>query len=339
MAICFDADKYLRVQKQKIEERINMFGDKLYLEFGGKLADDNHAARTIPGFLPDLKIKLLQEFKDKAEVILCISAEAIEKSKIREDHHITYGDELIRLIEVLRGRGILVSSVVITLFDGQEKALDFADRLKDYDVDVYFHQKTEGYPTDIDTVVSDKGYGANQYIETTRPLVVVSAPGACSGKLATCLSQLYHDSKMGLKSGYAKFETFPVWNLPLSHPVNIAYEAATADLGDKNMVDHFHLDKYGVVSVNYNRDLEVFPILQKILRRIMGREVYFSPTDMGVNAVGSCIVDDDIAREAAKQEVARRYQHALAEWDDGRIDESVPKRIKLLIDKLSDYES
>ncbi|MBQ6375792.1 DUF1846 domain-containing protein [Candidatus Saccharibacteria bacterium] len=330
---CFDAAKYLKIQKKKIKERIKMF-DKLYLEFGGKLIDDQHAARTLPGFLPDLKIKLLQEFKDDAEVILCINANAIEHSKIRADHMISYETEVLRLIEFLRSKGIYVSSVVITLYDGQKKAKDFAEKLKDYDVKTYFHTFTKGYPTDVDTIVSDEGYGANPYIETTRPLVVVSAPGPCSGKLATSLSQLYHESKKGVNAGYAKFETFPVWALPLKHPVNVAYEAATADLGDINMIDHFHLDKYGIKAVNYNRDLETFPVLKEILHRITGKDIYYSPTDMGVNVIGECITDDKAIQRAAKDEIIRRYYRALTDLKKGAASKEVPERIKLLMNEL-----
>ena len=333
MKKCFDAEKYLKIQKKKIKERIKMF-DKLYLEFGGKLIDDQHAARTLPGFLPDLKIRLLQEFKDDAEVILCINANAIEKSKIRADHMISYETEVLRLIEFLRSKGILVSSVVITLFDGQKKAEDFAKKLKDYDIAVYFHTFTKGYPTDVDTIVSDEGYGANPYIKTTKPLVVISAPGPCSGKLATSLSQLYHESKRGAKAGYAKFETFPVWSLPLKHPVNIAYEAATADLADKNMIDHFHFEKYGIPAVNYNRDLETFPVLKEILTRITGKTIYYSPTDMGVNVIGECIVDDKGTKQAAKDEIVRRYFRALTDLKKGLVDPEVPERIKLLMNEL-----
>ena len=333
MKKCFDAEKYLKIQKKKIKERIRMF-DKLYLEFGGKLIDDQHAARTLPGFLPDLKIRLLQEFKDDAEVILCINANAIEKSKIRADHMISYETEVLRLIEFLRSRGITVNSVVITLFNGQKKAQDFAKKLEDYHVKPYFHTFTKGYPTDVDTIVSDEGYGANPYIETTKPLVVVSAPGPCSGKLATALSQLYHESKRGHKVGYAKFETFPVWDLPLKHPVNIAYEAATADLADKNMIDYFHLEKYGTTAVNYNRDLETFPVLKEILTRINGESVYFSPTDMGVNVIGKCITDDKAVQRAAKDEIIRRYYRALVDLKKGAVDEAVPERIKLLMNEL-----
>lgn len=334
MKKCFDAEKYLKIQKKKISARIKMF-DKLYLEFGGKLIDDQHAARTLPGFLPDLKIKLLQELKDDAEIILCINANAIENSKIRADHMISYETEVLRLIEFLRSKNLYVSSVVITLFNGQKKALDFANRLKDYDVAVYFHTYTKGYPTDVDTIVSDEGYGANPYVKTTKPLVVVSAPGPCSGKLATSLSQLYHESKRGVNAGYAKFETFPVWSLPLKHPVNIAYEAATADLNDINMIDHFHLDKYGVKAVNYNRDLETFPVLKEILHRITGKTVYYSPTDMGVNVIGECITDDKAVRRAAENEIIRRYYRALTDLKKGAVTSEVPERIKLLMNELN----
>ncbi len=309
--------------------------DKLYIEFGGKLIDDQHAARTLPGYLPDLKIKLLQEFKDSAEVILCINADAIEHAKIRADHMITYESEVLRLIEFLRDKGITVNSVVITLFKGQKKAEDFANKLKDYSIKTYFHTFTKGYPTDVDTIVSDEGYGANPYIKTTKPLVIVSAPGPGSGKLATSLSQLYHESKMGKKVGYAKFETFPVWDLPLKHPVNIAYEAATADLNDKNMIDYFHLEKYGISAVNYNRDLETFPVLKEILTRILGKSIYYSPTDMGVNVIGQCITDDVAVRKAAKDEIIRRYLRALTDLKKGLVDEKVPKRIKLLMNELN----
>lgn len=338
MKKCFDAEKYLKIQKKKIKERIKMF-DKLYLEFGGKLIDDQHAARTLPGFLPDLKIRLLQEFKDDAEVILCINANAIEHSKIRADHMISYETEVLRLIEFLRSKGITVNSVVITLFDGQKKAKDFAKKLEDYRITPYFHTFTKGYPTDVDTIVSDEGYGANPFVKTTKPLVVVSAPGPCSGKLATALSQLYHESKQGKKVGYAKFETFPVWDLPLKHPVNIAYEAATADLADKNMIDYFHLDKYGVTAVNYNRDLETFPVLKEILTRINGKSIYHSPTDMGVNVIGKCITDDKAIQRAAKDEIIRRYYRAQTDLKKGAVDKVVPERIKLLMNELGISEA
>lgn len=338
MKKCFDAEKYLKIQKKKINGRIKMF-DKLYLEFGGKLIDDQHAARTLPGFLPDLKIRLLQEFKNDAEVILCINANAIENSKIRADHMISYETEVLRLIEFLRSKDIYVSSVVITLFDGQKKATDFANKLKDYNIKTYFHTFTKGYPTDVDTIVSDEGYGANPYIETTRKLIVVSAPGPCSGKLATSLSQLYHESKRGINAGYAKFETFPVWALPLKHPVNIAYEAATADLNDKNMIDYFHLEKYGIPAVNYNRDLETFPVLKEILTRITGKTIYYSPTDMGVNVIGECITDDKAIQNAAKDEIIRRYYRALVDLKKGAVSKEVPERIKLLMNELNISEN
>lgn len=338
MKKCFDADKYLKVQKRKIKQRIKMF-DKLYLEFGGKLIDDQHAARTLPGFLPDLKIRLLQEFKDDAEIILCINANAIEHSKIRADHLISYETEVIRLIEFLRDRGLYVSSVVITLYDGQKKATDFAKRLEDYHVKTYFHSFTKGYPTDVATIVSDEGYGANPYVKTSRPLVIVSAPGPCSGKLATSLSQLYHEYKRGVNAGYAKFETFPVWSLPLKHPVNVAYEAATADLADKNMIDYFHLDKYGTTAVNYNRDLETFPVLKEILYRITGKHIYYSPTDMGVNVIGECITDDKAVSRAAIDEIIRRYYRALVDLKKGLVTPEVPERIKLLMNELGVTEA
>lgn len=333
MKKCFDARKYLRLQKEQIRRRIKMF-DKLYLEFGGKLIDDRHAGRTLPGFRPDLKIRLLQEFRKEAEVILCISAEAIEKHKVRADRMISYETEVLRLIEFLRSKELVVSSVVITLFTGQKKAEDFAKKLADYAVGVYFHRPTKGYPTDVATIVSEEGYGANQYIETTRRLVVMAAPGPASGKLATALSQLYHEAKRGVRAGYAKYETFPVWNLPLKHPVNMAYEAATADLGDKNMLDYFHLEKYGVQAVNYNRDIETFPVLREILARIGGEVEYASPTDMGVNMVAECISDMVGAEQAAKDEIIRRYYRARVDLKNGGVGEAVVERIKLLMNEL-----
>lgn len=333
MKKCFDSDKYLKLQKAKIKDRIKLF-DKLYIEFGGKLVDDYHAARVLPGFEPDLKIRLLQEMKDDLEVILCINANDIEKSKIRSDRVISYEAEILRLIEFLRSKGIEINNVVITLFDGQKRVKEFVNRLKDYKIKSYIHTFTKGYPTDVDTIVSDEGYGANPYIETTKPIVVVSAPGACSGKLATSLSQLYHEYKKGVKAGYAKFETFPVWDLALKSPTNIAYEAATADIDDKNMIDFFHLEKYNVPAVNYNRDLEVFPILKEILHRIVGEDIYYSPTDMGVNVIGKCIIDQKVADEAAKDEVIRRYLKSLVDLKKGLVDETVPERIKLLMNEL-----
>lgn len=329
MKSCFDIDKYLTIQREKILERTKMFG-KLYLEFGGKLLDDQHAARCIPGFAPDLKIRLLEELKDEAEVILCISARAIEENKERADYGISYGEELINEIEALRERGVYVGSVVVTLYEGQESAREFVQELHNFIDAVYYHGPTKGYPTDVDAIVSEEGYGQNPYIETTRDLVVVSAPGPCSGKMATALSQLYHESKRGVNAGYAKFETFPVWNLPLKHPVNLAYEAATADLGDVNMIDYYHLDRYKVPAVNYNRDLEIFPVLQRMLTKITGGPVYYSPTDMGVNMVGYCIIDDLVVRAASNAEIVRRYRKALS---DGSPKEVVEK-CKLLVDEV-----
>lgn len=338
MKIGFDSKKYLKLQRDKIRKKIKMF-DKLYLEFGGKLVDDYHAARVLPGFMPDIKIKLLQELKDEAEVILCINANDIERNKIRADRIISYDMEVFRLIEFLRGVGITINNVVITLFNNQQGVNQFINKLNDYNVTSYIHTFTKGYPTDVDTIVSEEGYGANPYVKTSKPLVVVSAPGACSGKLATSLSQLYHEYKNGVKAGYAKFETFPVWDLPLKHPVNIAYEAATADINDKNMIDYFHLEKYGVTAVNYNRDLEIFPVLKEILFKITNENVYYSPTDMGVNVIGKCIVDNDVIVEASKDEIIRRYYKAMVDFKKGLVDKEVPNRIKILMNELSISEN
>lgn len=334
MKKCFDCDKYLKLQSKKIKERIKMF-DKLYIEFGGKLIDDNHAARVLPGFEPDIKIRLLQQLKDDVEIILCINANDIEKNRIRSDRVISYEAETIRLIEFLRSKNITVNNVVITLYDHQKGVEKFIEKLNDYKVKAYLHTFTKGYPTDVDTIVSEEGYGANPYVETTKPLVVVSAPGAGSGKLATSLSQLYHESKKGKKVGYAKFETFPVWNLALKHPVNIAYEAATADINDKNMIDYFHLEKYGVTAINYNRDLETFPVLKEILYRITKKNIYYSPTDMGVNVIKDCIIDDDLACKAAEAEIIRRYYKAKVDLKKGIVSSEVPDRIKLLMNELN----
>lgn len=334
MKIAFDNEKYLREQKQHIQERIDMFGGKLYLELGGKLFDDLHAARVLPGFESDVKIKLLESMKDQAEIIMCISASDIEKNRIRADLGLSYDNEVLRLIDSFRSLGLYVSSIVITLFKGQSSTQKFANLLKNRGENVYFHRFTKGYPNDIDVIVSDEGYGANDYIPTTRPLVVVTAPGPSSGKLATCLSQLYHESKMGLDSGYAKFETFPVWNLPLKHPVNVAYEAATADIKDINMIDPYHFNKYGTLAVNYNRDIEVFPVLKNIIRKIKGRDIYFSPTDMGVNMVGNCIIDDKVACEAAKREVIRRFYSYSCAGKKGQVSFDTIDRIKLLMNEL-----
>ena len=333
MKDCFDSKKYLKLQSKKIKERIKLF-DKLYIEFGGKLVDDYHAARVLPGFEPDIKIKLLQEFKDDVEVILCINANDIEKNKIRSDRVISYEAEVIRLIEFLRNNNITINNVVITLYNDQPSVSKFINKLKDYKITTYIHTFTKGYPTDVDTIVSDEGYGANPYIETTKKMVVVSAPGANSGKLATSLSQLYHEYKRGVKAGYAKFETFPVWALPLKHPVNIAYEAATADINDKNMIDYFHLEKYGITAVNYNRDLETFPILREILHRIVGKDIYYSPTDMGVNVIKDCIVDDELAKKAACDEVIRRYFKTLVDVKKGLVPPSAAEKVLLLMNEL-----
>ena len=329
----FDNELYVKSQIETIKERIKMFDNKLYLEFGGKLFDDHHAKRVFPGFELNAKIRLLEELKDQCEIIFCINAKDIEK-KIRADYGISYDMEVIRLIKIFKKLNILVNSVVITLYKGQASVNRFKEKLENLGVKTYIHTPTKGYPTDVDVIVSEEGYGANPYIETTKPLVIVNAPGPCSGKLATCLSQLYHEHKRGIKAGYAKFETFPVWSLPLKHPVNIAYEAATADLNDRNMIDSFHLEAYGISAVNYNRDLEVFPVLKNILNKITGEDIYKSPTDMGVNSIGKCIFDDEVIQIAAKKEILRRYYKALVDAKLGSCEEEIPKRIKLLINEL-----
>ena len=329
----FNNKKYVEVQSKRIKEKINEF-DKLYLEFGGKLFDDYHASRVLPGFEPDSKIKMLLELKDITEIIMCINAKDIERKKIRADYGITYDMEVLRLIDEFQNLGLSINSVVITLYTGKESSKKFINQLEKRNIKTYVHTPTKGYPTDVDVIVSDEGYGANPYIETTKKLVVVTAPGPSSGKLATCLSQLYHEYKRGVKAGYAKFETFPVWNLPLKHPVNVAYEAATADLKDVNMIDSFHLEKYGVTAVNYNRDLEVFPILKAILHKITGKDIYYSPTDMGVNMIGYCIDDDAVVCEASRQEIIRRYYKALCDYKTGTGEEYISERIKLLMNEL-----
>ena len=329
----FNNEKYVEIQSKKIKEKIKKF-DKLYLEFGGKLFDDYHASRVLPGFEPDSKIKMLLELKDITEIIMCINAKDIERKKIRADYGITYDMEVLRLIDEFQNLGLSVNSVVITLYSGKESSKKFRNQLEKRNIKTYVHTPTAGYPTDVDVIVSDEGYGANPYIETTKKLVVVTAPGPSSGKLATCLSQLYHEYKRGVKAGYAKYETFPVWNLPLKHPVNVAYEAATADLKDVNMIDSFHLEKYGITSVNYNRDLAVFPVLKSILHKITGEDIYYSPTDMGVNMIGSCIDDDEAICAASRQEIIRRYYKALCDYKTGDADEEVYKRIKVLMNEL-----
>ncbi len=332
--IGFDSELYMQKQSEHILERISHF-DKLYLEFGGKLFDDLHAARVLPGFDKAAKIKLLQKLADKAELIICVNAGAIESNKIRADYGITYCSEVERMIDNISGMGIFINCVVITMFTNQQGAVKFKHKLENRGVKVYLHAPTKGYPHEIDTIVSDEGYGANPYIPTTRSLVVMTAPGPGSGKLATCLSQLYHEHKRGVEAGYAKFETFPIWNLPLNHPVNVAYEAATADLRDENKVDNFHLEAYGKITVNYNRDIEVFPVVRSILAKITGKEcVYKSPTDMGVNMAGYCIVDDEACQEAAKQEVLRRYFKALCDSKMGATPSETVSRLEFLMSKL-----
>ena len=329
----FDSETYLKVQSEKIEERIAMF-DKLYLEFGGKIFDDYHAARVLPGFKPDAKIKLLEKLKDISEVIFCINANDIEKSKIRADYGISYEMELIRLIDNLQNLGISINSVVITLYKEQKGVERLKNLLLTRNVKTYIHTPTKGYPNDVETIVSEEGYGKNTYIETTKKLVVVTAPGANSGKLGTCLSQLYHENKRGVNAGYAKFETFPVWNLNLMHPVNIAYEAATVDLEDINMIDSFHLEAYGENAVSYNRDFSTFPILKNILKKITGKEVYKSPTDMGVNMIKQCITDDEVVRRAAEAEIIRRYYNAMCDHKKGICSQESAQRIEVMMNKL-----
>jgi len=329
----FDNKKYLEMQSAKILERIDMFGGKLYLEFGGKLFDDYYASRVLPGFEPDSKIKMLSQLKDQAEIVIVISAKDIEKNKQRSDLGITYDSDVLRLIDIFRGKGFYVGSVVLTKFSEQPSAVAFKKRLEMLGVTVYRHYPIDGYPSEVEKIVSDEGYGKNEYIATTRPLVVVTAPGPGSGKMATCLSQLYHDYKNGIKSGYAKYETFPVWNLPLNHPVNIAYEAATADLNDMNMIDPFHLDTYGIMAVNYNRDVEIFPVLNAMMTKIMEVSPYKSPTDMGVNMAGNCIIDKEVVNNASKQEIIRRYYSALCSVKKGLLGKETLSKLEILMQK------
>ena len=311
MKIGFDNEKYLKMQSEHIRQRIEAFGDKLYLEFGGKLFDDYHASRVLPGFAPDSKLRMLLQLADQSEIIIAISAADIEKNKVRQDLGITYDVDVLRLIQSFQDKGLYVGSVVITQYSGQASADQFKSKLEHMGIRVYRHYSIEGYPSNVSLIVSDEGYGKNDYIETTRPLVIVTAPGPGSGKMATCLSQLYHENKRGIKAGYAKFETFPIWNLPLKHPVNLAYEAATADLNDVNMIDPFHLEAYGKTAVNYNRDVDIFPVLNAIFEGIYGESPYKSPTDMGVNMAGMCMVDDEVCQEASCQEIIRRYYQSL----------------------------
>lgn len=326
----FDNDKYLKIQSEHIKERIAQFGNKLYLELGGKLFDDNHASRVLPGFQPDSKLRMLSQLRDHAEIVIVISALDIEKNKVRSDLGITYDMDVLRLRNEFENRGFLVGSVVITHYNGQISASAFRQRLERMGITTYYHYTIEGYPTNVGLIASDEGFGHNDYIETSRPLVIVTAPGPGSGKMAVCLSQLYNDHKRGVEAGYAKFETFPVWSLPLKHPVNIAYEAATADLNDVNMIDPFHLEAYGKTAINYNRDIEIFPVLNALFEGIYGENPYKSPTDMGVNMVGFCINDDEVCCDASKNEIIRRYYDALNRLAHGDGNDNEVNKIALL---------
>ena len=327
----FDSEKYLKIQSEHIKERIAKFGDKLYLEFGGKLFDDFHASRVLPGFLPDIKLQMLTQLSDVAEIVIVISAVDIEKNKVRGDLGITYDVDVLRLRDEFIGRGFMVNSVVITHYNGQASADAYRHRLERLGIKVYYHRIIEGYPNNVALIDSEDGFGKNDYVETQRPLVVITAPGPGSGKMAVCLSQLYHENKRGIKAGYAKYETFPIWNLPLKHPVNIAYEAATADLNDVNMIDPFHLEAYGETAVNYNRDIEIFPVLNAIFESIYGENPYKSPTDMGVNMAGYCLSDDEVCCKASKDEIIRRYYTALCELAIGKGSENEVNKIALLM--------
>ena len=329
----FDNKQYLSMQSEKIQERIDAFGDKLYLEFGGKLFDDYHASRVLPGFEPDSKIKMLLKLRSIAEILVVISANDIIKNKYRSDLGITYDADVIRLIDIFKSKGLYVGSVVVNMYQPQPAVDGFIKRLQNLGVAVYKHYAIEGYPSDVARIVSEDGYGRNEYIPTKRRLVVVTAPGPGSGKMATCLSQLYHENLRGVKAGYAKFETFPIWNIPLSHPVNVAYEAATADLNDVNMIDPYHLEAYQTLSVNYNRDVEIFPVVSAMLEKILGYSPYKSPTDMGVNMVGNCIIDDEACRQASREEIIRRYYAALCDAKKGRIGKDVVGKLELLMRK------
>lgn len=333
MKIGFDEAKYQKIQSEHIKERIAQFGDKLYMEFGGKLFDDHHASRVLPGFKPDSKLTMLKQLSDKVEIIIVISAVDIEKNKIRNDLGITYDMDVLRLRNEFVNRGFMVSSVVVTHYNGQASADSYRERLERMGINVYYHHTIEGYPHNVALIDSEEGFGRNDYVETTRPLVVVTAPGPGSGKMAVCLSQLYQEHKRGVKAGYAKFETFPIWNLPLTHPIHLAYEAATADLSDVNMIDPFHLDAYGKMAVNYNRDIEIFPVLNALFEGIYGESPYKSPTDMGVNMIGYCINNEEVCREAAKQEIVRRYYTALNKLADGKCNDAEVNRIALVMKK------
>jgi uncharacterized protein (UPF0371 family) len=327
----FDNDKYLKIQSEHIKERIAKFGDKLYMEFGGKLFDDYHASRVLPGFHPDSKMQMLLQLKDDVEIVIVISAVDIQKNKIRSDLGITYDMDVLRLRDEFLERDLSVNSVVITHFNGQASAEAYRKRLENMGIKVYYHHTIEGYPQNVALIDSDEGFGKNDYVETTKPLVVITAPGPGSGKMAVCLSQLYQENKRGVKAGYAKFETFPVWNMPLAHPVNMAYEAATADLDDVNMIDPFHLEAYGETTVNYNRDIEIFPVMNALFEDIYGSSPYKSPTDMGVNMIGYCISDDDVCREASLQEIIRRYYTSLCSFAEGKATEAEVNKIALVM--------
>ncbi len=330
----FDNNKYIEMQSQHIKERIDSFKGKLYLEFGGKIFDDFHASRVLPGFKSDAKIRMLEKMKDDTEIIFCIYAGDIEKNKVRADLGITYDLDILRLIDNISKLGISINSIVITRYAEQPAADIFIKKMERFGVKTYIHRAINGYPMDIDVIASDEGYGKNPYIETTKKLVVVTGPGPGSGKLATCLNQLYHENKMSNEAGYAKFETFPIWNIPLNHPVNLAYEAATADLNDVNMIDHFHLEKYGETTINYNRDIEAFPVVSKLLNRLTGKDIYFSPTDMGVNMAGNAIVCDETVKKAATDEIVRRYYKALCDVKMGLLDEHAVEKIKSILELL-----
>ena len=334
MKIGFDNEKYVKIQSEKIKERFSLF-DKLYLEVGGKLFDDSHAARILPGFKNDVKISMFKELKDDLEIIFCINAGDIEKNKTRGEYDRSYSQELLKLINNSKKMGFMVNSVVITLYNNQVAADKFIKKLNRNGTKTFIHKPVKGYPQDIEVVVSKDGYGANPYIPTTKKLILVNAPGPGSGKLATCLSQVYHENILGVNAGYAKFETFPVWNLPLEHPVNLAYEAATADIHDVNLIDNFHFRKYGIKSVNYNRDIDTFPILKNILKKLLKKNIYFSPTDMGVNMIGFCITNDQVVQDASKKEIVRRYYNELNNYKMGLCDEDTYKRIKVIMNKLN----
>ena len=327
----FDNEKYLRIQSEHIKERIGKFGNKLYLEFGGKLFDDYHASRVLPGFEPDSKLKMLTQLKDDAEIVIVISSHDIETNKVRGDLGITYDVDVLRLRDAFVQRGFVVNSVVITHYSGQPSATAYRERLERLGINVYYHYIIEGYPTNVELIASDEGFGKNDYVETTRPLVVITAPGPGSGSMAVCLSQLYQENRRGVKAGYAKFETFPIWSIPLKHPVNIAYEAATADLNDVNMIDPFHLEAYGETAVNYNRDIEIYPVLNALFEGIYGENPYKSPTDMGVNMAGFCISDDEVCCQASKDEIIRRYYTALCNYAEGKSSQNEVNKIALLM--------